>query len=56
MDRRSFGVIGSQGRHYLRLSTATDMESLKEGLRRIEAASQDKKGFEDFVRRREHLY
>jgi aspartate/methionine/tyrosine aminotransferase len=56
MDRRSFGVIGSQGRHYLRLSTATDMESLKEGLRRIEAASRDKTGFKDFVKRREHLY
>jgi bifunctional pyridoxal-dependent enzyme with beta-cystathionase and maltose regulon repressor activities len=56
MDRRSFGVIGSEARHYLRLSTATDMESLKEGLRRIEAASQDKKGFDRFLKEGKHLF
>jgi aspartate aminotransferase len=56
MDRRSFGAIGSEGKHYLRLSTATDMESLKEGLRRIEAASKDKAGFERFMSEGDHLY
>ncbi len=56
MDRRSFGVIGSEGKHYLRLSTATDMESLKEGLRRIEAASKDRGGFQDFMKQQDHLH
>jgi aspartate/methionine/tyrosine aminotransferase len=56
MDRRSFGAIGSEGKHYLRLSTATDMESLKEGVRRIEAASLDKDGFKRFFEAGEHLY
>jgi aspartate/methionine/tyrosine aminotransferase len=56
MDRRSFGVIGSEGKHYLRLSTATDRESLKEGLRRIEAASLDSEGFERFMAKGDHLY
>jgi aspartate/methionine/tyrosine aminotransferase len=48
VDRPSFGAIGSEGRHFVRLSTAADMESLKEGVRRIEAASKDKKGFGQF--------
>jgi len=56
MDRRSFGAIGTEGKHYLRLSTATDMESLKEGLRRIEAASLDTEGFERFIAAGDHLY
>jgi aspartate/methionine/tyrosine aminotransferase len=49
MDRRSFGAIGSEGKHYLRLSTATDMESLKEGIRRIETASKDIEGFRKYI-------
>jgi aspartate/methionine/tyrosine aminotransferase len=49
MDRPSFCRIGSEGEHYLRLSTATDMDNLKEGLRRIEAAVADRAGFADFV-------
>lgn len=49
MDRPSFGAIGSEGRHFLRLSTAANMESLKEGVRRIEAASKDSAGFEQFI-------
>jgi aspartate/methionine/tyrosine aminotransferase len=55
MDRRSFGVIGSEGKHYLRLSTATDMDSLKEGVRRIETASQDRKGFDAFMAKGSHM-
>jgi aspartate/methionine/tyrosine aminotransferase len=55
MDRRSFGAIGSEGKHYLRLSTATDMESLKEGIRRIEAASKDNEGFGKYINTGEYL-
>jgi aspartate/methionine/tyrosine aminotransferase len=56
MDRRSFGVIGSEGKHFLRLSTATSMDLLKEGVRRIDAASKDRAGFERFVKAGEHLF
>jgi len=49
MDRPSFCRIGSEGEHYLRLSTATNMEQLTEGLNRIEAAVNDPAGFADFV-------
>ncbi|OGP93407.1 MAG: aspartate aminotransferase [Deltaproteobacteria bacterium RBG_16_48_10] len=56
MDRKSFGRIGTENLHYLRLSIATDIESLKEGVKRIAAASQDKKGFKLFLEKGEHLY
>ena len=56
MDRKSFGRIGAENFHYLRLSFATDTDSLKEGLRRLSIASQDKKGFGQFFKKREHLY
>jgi aspartate/methionine/tyrosine aminotransferase len=56
MDRKSFGRIGAESFHYLRLSFATDTDSLKEGLRRLSIASQDKKGFGQFFKKREHIY
>jgi aspartate aminotransferase len=37
LDRRSFGVIGSEGRQFLRLSIATSMEDLREAMLRIRA-------------------
>jgi aspartate/methionine/tyrosine aminotransferase len=49
MDRPSFCRLGSEGENYLRLSTATDDESLLEGVRRIGDAVQDADGFADFV-------
>jgi aspartate/methionine/tyrosine aminotransferase len=56
MDRKSFGRMGAENLHYLRLSIATNTESLKEGLRRFSAASQDQKGFNLFFNKGEHLY
>ena len=56
LDRKSFGRIGSEYLHYLRLSIATDLESLQEGMRRLAAAAQDREGFRRFVERREHLW
>jgi len=50
MDRRSFGVIGAEGRHYLRLSIATGLEDLEEALVRIAAAARDSEGFRAFVK------
>ena len=56
MDRKSFGRIGTEDLHYLRISIATDKESLQEALKRVSTASQDKKGFSDFFNKKEHLY
>jgi len=56
MDRKSFGRIRTENLHYLRLSFATDTESLEEGLKRISEAAQDRKGFSLFFEKGEHLY
>ncbi len=55
MDRNSFGKIGAEGEHFLRLSIATSMERLQEGVRRIAAASTDRAGFARFLTE-ERLY
>jgi len=49
LDRRAFGVIGAAGRHFLRISVATALEDLEEGMERIRRASQDRAGFDAFV-------
>lgn len=48
LDRRSFGVVGSEGKHFLRISIAANMDTLKEGINRLRAASRDSEGFTDF--------
>ena len=55
MDRRSFGKVGSEGQHYLRLSIATAMDELKLGLERIRTAAADRDGFQSFIREGKHL-
>ncbi|HXC24518.1 MAG TPA: pyridoxal phosphate-dependent aminotransferase [Gemmatimonadaceae bacterium] len=50
MDRNSFGKIGAEGQHFLRLSIATSLERLKEGVERIRRASTDTEGFAAFLR------
>lgn len=49
MDRNSFGRIGADGQHYLRLSIANGMEELERGLERIGRAVEDAAGFAAFV-------
>jgi aspartate aminotransferase len=49
MDRRSFSVAGSEGQHFLRISTATSEEDLEESVRRMGAAAVDTAGFQRFV-------
>ncbi len=56
LDRKSFGRLGTEELHYLRVSIATDMASLKEGVQRIADAAQDAAGFRRFLERSEHLY
>ncbi|HXQ81475.1 MAG TPA: aminotransferase class I/II-fold pyridoxal phosphate-dependent enzyme [Opitutaceae bacterium] len=54
MDRRSFGRIGSDGLHYLRLSIATGLDDLRTGLERLRAAAADHRGFQAFIQEGEH--
>jgi len=56
MDRKSFGKIGTEGMHYLRLSIATGIEDLKIGVEKIAAASKDNAGFQAFVKEGKRLY
>ena len=56
MDRRSFGRLGSEGLHYLRLSIATGLSDLMTGLKRIGAAAADRDGFHAFIAEGQHLW
>ncbi|MEZ5332480.1 MAG: aminotransferase class I/II-fold pyridoxal phosphate-dependent enzyme [Thermoanaerobaculia bacterium] len=49
MDRNSFGKIGAADQHFLRLSIATSLERLQEGVRRLERAAADAGGFAAFL-------
>jgi aspartate/methionine/tyrosine aminotransferase len=49
LDRKSFGQIGAEGKHYLRISIATAMDDLREAVTRIEAAASDVEGFRKFA-------
>ena len=50
MDRRSFGRIGAAREQFLRLSIATGLADLREGVERIAKAAFDVRGFEEFMR------
>ena len=50
MDRASFGRIGADGQDFLRLSIANSMEDIRRGVRLIETAAEDARGFAEFVR------
>jgi aspartate/methionine/tyrosine aminotransferase len=50
LDRRAFGVIGAEGRHFLRISVAAALDDLKEGMERLRTASRDRDGLAAFVR------
>jgi len=56
MDRKSFGQIDTDGLHFLRLSTATDLESIMEGISLMAKAAVDKKGFDAFIKEGKHLF
>ena len=52
LDRESFGKIGSDGEHFLRLSIAAEQSVLEEGVRRIKAAAKDESGLDKFLKKR----
>ena len=56
MDRKSFGRIGTEGMHFLRISIATGIDELKEGISRMAKAAKDNKGFAAFVDEGRRLY
>ena len=56
MDRRSFGKIGDEGKHFLRLSIATGIDDLREGVKRIGEASKDRDGFAKYLDSGDPLY
>ncbi len=49
MDRASFGSIGAEGQHFLRLSIANSMADIREGIDRFERAAADAEGFRTFL-------
>ncbi len=49
MDRNSFGSIGAEGQHYLRLSIAASMEACQAGVARMAEAATDREGFVRFL-------
>ena len=55
MDRKSFGQIGTENMHFLRISIATGMEDLKIGMERMVKAINDESGFAEFMAAREHF-
>lgn len=55
MDRKSFGQIGAEDMHFLRLSIATGLEDLKIGMQRMTEAINDKEGFARFIEAGEHF-
>ncbi|HEY5611005.1 MAG TPA: aminotransferase class I/II-fold pyridoxal phosphate-dependent enzyme [Thermoanaerobaculia bacterium] len=56
LDRKSFGRIGTEGKHYLRISIATAFEDLEQAVDRIRLAFLDRDGFRSFVREGQHLW
>ncbi len=54
LDRNSFGRIGAEGKHYLRISIASELGVLEDGIRRLKAAAGDAAGFEAFMKTTAH--
>ena len=55
MDRKSFGQIGANGKHFLRLSIAAETSILEEGVQRLKNASEDISGLDRFIKERPDL-
>jgi aspartate aminotransferase len=55
VDRRSFGVLRSEGQHFVRISYATDMPTIEEGVARIRRGARDGDGFRKFIEDAEAL-
>jgi len=49
MDRSSFGRIGAEGEHFLRLSIANGWSELEKGVERLARGAADPQGFQRFL-------
>jgi len=49
MDRNSFGRLGAEGEHFLRISIAAAMSELEKGVAKIREAAEDRAGFRTFL-------
>lgn len=49
LDRGAFGTIGSEGQHFIRVSLASDLDTLQAGVDGLEAAASDEEGARDFM-------
>ncbi|MEM1177110.1 MAG: aminotransferase class I/II-fold pyridoxal phosphate-dependent enzyme [Acidobacteriota bacterium] len=49
MDRNSFGRLGAEGQHFLRLSIANSMDQLQAGVAKMAEAADDRDGFARFL-------
>lgn len=56
LDRRSFGQIGCENQHYLRISIATSYPNLEEALERIAKATKDVNGLCKYLNKKRPLY
>ena len=55
LDRKSFGKIGADGKHFLRLSIAAKQSVLEEGILRLKNAGEDTNGLDRFLKKRPDL-
>jgi aspartate/methionine/tyrosine aminotransferase len=56
LDRKSFGRIGAEGKHFLRISIATALDDLMIAIDRIGRAGRNRDAFHQFVKDGQHLY
>lgn len=56
LDRKSFGKIGIENMHFLRLSIASELNVLNTGIARLKTAFEDTQGFSAFVKTGKNLY
>jgi len=56
MDRKSFGQIGADDKHFLRISIATSLPLIKKGIELISKASYDIYGFKNFIYEGKYLF
>lgn len=49
LDRAAFGTLDSGDEHYVRISLASDLQTLLEGVKRLATAAVDREGFSRFA-------
>ena len=55
LDRKSFGQIGADGKHFLRISIAAEQSVLEKGILRLKNAGEDLSGLDRFLKERPDL-